>query len=248
MKKIFAVILSFTLLFLLTACNNKEEVSNEQNSVQQTDTNLQQNFNDDTKLDELNSLDNSNSEVSKESNILIAYFSRVGNMNFEEDINVVTSASLNMKENNIVGNNEILAQIVQEVTGGELFFIETSQKYPAQYSDTTAQAKEEQNNNERPEISSHIEDMSVYDTIILIYPIWWGTLPQSVFTFLEEYDFSEKTIIPICTHEGSGLGNSVNDIEMLCPNSQVLEGFSIKGSNVSDAKEDIKTKFIDITQ
>ncbi|MBD5511517.1 MAG: hypothetical protein HDR08_09745 [Lachnospiraceae bacterium] len=106
------------------------------------------------------------------SNILIAYFSRVGNMDFDEDIDAVTSASVNMDGRNVSGNAQLLAEMAQEVTGGELFFIETVEKYPAEYRGTTDQAKTEQNDDARPELSSHVENMDVYDTIVLIFPNW----------------------------------------------------------------------------
>jgi flavodoxin len=77
--------------------------------------------------------------------------------------------------------------------------------------------------------------MSQYDTIILGYPNWWGTMPMAVFTFLEQYDFTGKTIIPFCTHEGSGMGHSVGDIKQICPGVTVLEGTPIHGSTASQA-------------
>jgi flavodoxin len=83
--------------------------------------------------------------------------------------------------------------------------------------------------------------MDQYDTIILGYPNWWGTFPMAVFTFLEEYDFSGKTILPFCTHEGSGLGGSERDIRKLCPEAKVLPGLAIRGGSVKNAAETIKS-------
>lgn len=82
--------------------------------------------------------------------------------------------------------------------------------------------------------------MDQYDTIILGYPNWWGTFPMAVFTFLEEYDFTGKTILPFCTHEGSGLGGSERDIKRICPTATVAKGLAIHGSNVKNANETIK--------
>jgi len=79
-----------------------------------------------------------------------------------------------------------------------------------------------------------MENMEEYDTVILGYPNWWGTMPMAVHTFLESYDFSGKTIFPFCTHEGSGLGHSVKDIERLCLNSKVKRGLAIHGTSVLD--------------
>ncbi|MBD5524321.1 MAG: flavodoxin [Lachnospiraceae bacterium] len=179
-------------------------------------------------------------EEETESNILIAYFSRVGNMDFDEDIDAVTSASVNMDGSDVSGNAQLLAEMAQEVTGGDMLFIETVEKYPAEYRGTTDQAKTEQNNDARPELSSHVENMAAYNTVILIYPNWWGTLPQPVFTFLEEYDFSGKTIMPLCTHEGSRLGRSESDIASLCPGAQLLDGLSVRGSDAGSAQTEVE--------
>ena len=81
--------------------------------------------------------------------------------------------------------------------------------------------------------------MDDYDVIFLGYPNWWGTIPMPLYTFLEEYDFSGKTIIPFCTHEGSRLGSSVQDITALCPQSTILDGLAVRGGNVSDAQDDV---------
>ncbi|MDE7202557.1 MAG: flavodoxin, partial [Lachnospiraceae bacterium] len=143
-------------------------------------------------------------------------------------------------------NAQLLAEMAQGVTGGDLFFIETVEKYPAAYRGTTDQAKEEQNDDVRPELVSHVEDMESYDTIILIYPNWWGTLPQAVFTFLEEYDFSGKTIWPLCTHEGSRLGKSESDIAELVPDAQLVKGLAIKGDSVGSAQTDVEAWLSDL--
>ena len=172
------------------------------------------------------------------SNILIAYFSRVGNMNYEEGVDATTSASVNL-DDGLAGNAELLAHMAQEVTGGDLFFIETVDKYPAQYRATTDQAKTEQNDNTRPELASHVDNMDAYDTVILVYPNWWGDLPMAVFTFLEEYDFSGKTILPLCTHEGSGLSRTESTITDLFPEATVLDGLSVRGGNAASAQADV---------
>lgn len=171
--------------------------------------------------------------------ILIAYFSRVGNSNLEDGVDAVTSASINLSGGAISGNSQLLALQAQEATGGDLFFIETADKYPSTYRGTTNQAKEEQNINARPALASHVENIDAYDTVILVYPNWWGTLPMPLFTFLEEYDFSGKTILPICTHEGSGMGTSENDLAALCPDAQLMSGLAIRGGNAASSAADV---------
>ena len=164
----------------------------------------------------------------KEEKCLIAYFSREGN-------NYVSGKIVNLP----VGNTKVVADMIRGIIGGDLFRIDTVRSYPRDYTATTNVAKKELNDNARPELSSHVENMASYNVIFLGYPSWWGTMPMPVFTFLEEYDFSGKTIVPFCTHEGSGLGRSENDIAKLCPKATLLKGLAIQGSRVSAAKNDV---------
>ena len=159
---------------------------------------------------------------------MAVYFSREGN-------NYVSGNIVNLP----IGNTEVVAGMIQEMTGSDAFKIETVKSYPEDYTETTEVAKAELRDNARPELLSHVEDMASYNVIILGYPNWWGTMPMPVFTFLEEYDFSGKTIIPYCTHEGSGLGHSERDIVKMCPNAAVLTGLAIHGSCVSSARKDV---------
>jgi flavodoxin len=161
---------------------------------------------------------------------LIAYFSRKGN-------NYVEGSIVNLP----VGNTEVIAKKIQELTGSDMFHIKTVKSYPEDYTEATDVAQEELRKNSRPELTGIVEDMDSYDVIYIGYPNWWGTMPMAVFTFLESYDFSGKTIIPYCTHEGSGLGRSVKDIKKLCPGSSVLDGLAIKGSNVNSTQNDLSS-------
>ncbi|WP_062376959.1 flavodoxin [Treponema endosymbiont of Eucomonympha sp.] len=94
----------------------------------------------------------------------------------------------------------------------------------------------EMNANARPELCTHVENMGAYDTIYLCYPNWCGTIPMAVATFLEEYDFSGKTIIASCTHFGSGFGNSIQDIQGLAPAAKVVQGYNGSGRNIQRTK------------
>jgi flavodoxin len=161
---------------------------------------------------------------------LVAYFSRKGN-------NYVSGSIVNLPG----GNTEIAATMIQELTECDMFQIDTVEVYPVDYTETTEVAQQELRKNVRPELKSHVDNMESYDVIFLGYPNWWGTMPMGVFTFLEEYDFSGKTILPFCTHEGSGMGHSESDIKRLCPNANVLKGLSIKGGSVKNAKNDISS-------
>ncbi|TGU72350.1 flavodoxin [Geomonas terrae] len=160
---------------------------------------------------------------------LIAYYSRAGN-------NYVGGNIVNLP----VGNTEVAAEIIQQLTGAAMFKIDTIKQYPADYGETTEISKKELRQNTRPDLSAHLEDISEYGIIYLGYPNWWGTMPMALFTFLEEYDFSGKTIIPFCTHEGSGMGRSEKDIRKLCPAATVLRGLSIVGGSVRTAEEPIR--------
>lgn len=139
------------------------------------------------------------------------------------------------------GNTKAAAKNIQENIGGELFEIKTAEPYPIDYNAVVDKAKKEQNADYRPKLTAKIENMNAYDVIFIGYPNWWATMPMGVFTFLEEYDFSGKTMIPFCTHEGSGLGRSERDIKKLCPNSTVLEGLAIRGSSVHKAQNSVSS-------
>ena len=160
---------------------------------------------------------------------LIAYFSRA-------DENYFNGAIRSVK----VGNTEIAANLLRELTGADLFRIEPVQPYSRDYNECIAQAQEDQRRDARPALKTHPESLEGYDTIYLGYPNYWGTLPMPVFTFLEGLDFTGKTIKPFCTHEGSGMGRSAEDIRRLCPGARVEEGLPIHGSFAAQSKEALK--------
>lgn len=134
------------------------------------------------------------------------------------------------------GNTETMAETIAENTNSDTFKIETTTAYPADVDDTIDLARDEQDEEARPELKNSLDNLADYDVIFLGYPIWWGTLPMGVFTFLDENDFNGKTIIPFATHEGSVLGSSVEDIRENTNGATVLEGLSIQGSEI-DASE-----------
>lgn len=134
-----------------------------------------------------------------------------------------------------VGNTEILARKIQGIIGGDIFHIENAEPYPSDHMELIEVAKQELHRNDRPKLAANVGSVDKYDIIFLGYPNWWGTMPMAVHTFLESSDFTGKTIIPFCTHEGSGMGHSVADIRRLCPGATVLEGVAIRGGNVSHA-------------
>lgn len=135
------------------------------------------------------------------------------------------------------GNAKTLAGQIARETGGDLFEIKTVNAYPSTYNECVAVAREEQNANARPGLSGSVSNMAQYGTVFLCYPNWWGTLPMGVFTFLEAYDFSGKTMYPLVTHGGSRFGRSLDDIKRLCPRTTVGDGLSVSAfdTNPKDA-------------
>jgi flavodoxin len=135
------------------------------------------------------------------------------------------------------GNARGLAGQIAEATGGDLFEIKTVNTYPDTYNECIAVAREEQNNNARPALSGGVANIAQYNTVFLCYPNWWGTLPMGVFTFLESYNFSGKTIYPLITHEGSRFGRSLDDIKKICPQVVLGEGLAVSAfdTNPKDA-------------
>ncbi|MHB9295900.1 hypothetical protein PilKf_01654 [Pillotina sp. SPG140] len=134
------------------------------------------------------------------------------------------------------GNARVLAGQIATTTGGDLFEIKTATIYPDTYNECIEVAKQEQNRNARPTLSSSVSNMAQYNTVFLCYPNWWGTLPMALFTFLETYDFSGKTMYPLITHGGSRFGRSLDDIKKLCPRAVIGEGLSVSAfdSNPKD--------------
>lgn len=175
-----------------------------------------------------------------ESKTLVVYFSRVGITPFDDNVDASSSASINIRDGELVGNMQYLAEFIAEETGGDLFQIITEKEYPVEYRATTDLAAVEQEDDERPALTSHVENMDQYDVIFLGYPNWWGTLPQAVMTFLEEYDFNGKTIVPFCSHGGSRLGRGPQDIAALCPDAQLLDGLAVSGSAVAGAQAEVQ--------
>ena len=152
-------------------------------------------------------------EMSKK---LIAFYSRA-------DDNYVNGLIKTLE----VGNTEVAAGIIKELTGADLFKLEQLKPYARDYNECIAQAQADQRQNARPDLKSFPETLDEYDVIYLGYPNYWSTMPMAVFTFLEHFDFSGKTIKPFCTHEGSGLGSSLSDIKKLCPAAKVEKGLAI---------------------
>ncbi len=137
------------------------------------------------------------------------------------------------------GNTHIIADQIHKKTEGDIFEIQSVKPYPENYNAVVEQARQELKLDYKPALKTRIENIKSYDVIFICYPNWWATFPAPVKTLLSEYDLGGKTLIPVCTHEGSGLGKSVTDIRKLCPDAEVLDGLAIRGGNVSGAQHEV---------
>ena len=164
------------------------------------------------------------------SKTLIAYFSRA-------DENYFGGAMRYVK----VGNTEIVCGILQKLIDADTFKIEMKEPYSPVYMTCIEEAKRDLRAKARPELVALPESLDAYDTIVLAYPNYWGTMPMAVFSFLESLDFSGKTILPLCTNEGSGMGGSERDIRRTCPGAAVKAGLSVTGSAAGDSEGSVKS-------
>ena len=131
------------------------------------------------------------------------------------------------------GNTMIVARMIAEKTGADLFEIRTAKPYPEGYTVTTEIAKRELNANARPELAED-KDVKEYDTVFLGYPIWWGEPPMAVLTWLEAHDFAGKTVIPFATHEGSGMGRSERTLKKTLPGAKFGAPLALRGATAQN--------------
>ena len=139
-----------------------------------------------------------------------------------------------------VGNTEIVVNLMKEVIDADTFKIEMKDPYSPVYMTCIDEAKKDLQNNARPELTNYMDSIDEYDTVVLAYPNYWGTFPMAVATFLERYDFSGKTILPLCTNEGSGMGGSERDIKKACPGADIKRGLSVTGSSAESCKPTVE--------
>lgn len=160
--------------------------------------------------------------------ILIAYVSRAGE-NYNVGITDPDSASAAYAGYIEKGNTQIVAEIIADLTGGDLYHITTVEPYPDDYASMLTRAQEELDADARPELAGELPNLDDYDVIMIGYPIWHAATPRPVLTFLERYDLSGKKLVPFNTHEGSGQSGTVSEIEAHAPNAEMLEGIAIQG-------------------
>ncbi len=225
MKKIISGLLCAAFIAGLTGCGSLKQLPIQTESASQIET-------------ETDSKDIGEADKKREK-ILIAYFSVPENVD-TAGADAVAGASIVVSDGEKLGNTEYVANLIQETIGGELFRIETEEEYPLDHDPLVDQASEEKSENFRPELTSHVENFEQYETILLGYPNWWGDMPMPVYSFLEEYDFGAKTVIPFITHGGSGASRTVDTISELQPGALIRDNALILSRNdVADSEETV---------
>ena len=140
------------------------------------------------------------------------------------------------------GNTAKMAEIIADKTGADIFEVKVkNDTYPTEYEPLTQMAKQEQENNFRPEIIGKVENFSDYNTVFIGSPVWWGDMPMALYTFIESYDWDGKTVVPFVTHEGSGLSSIPVNIKN-ATKAKVLNGLAVYGHEAQNEPEKTKTK------
>ena len=235
-----------TTIFALTVAgcsqdNSSGQAADSSNTQEETDGANAQEAPEDTGDTASSDTGTAQEGQSESSNVRIAYFSVPEDVD-TEGIDANAGASIVVRDGQVMGNLEYMADVIQQTIGGDLFRIETVEEYPLDHDPLVDQAAQEQDEEARPELSTQIENPDQYDTILLGYPNWWGDMPMPLYTFLEGYDFSGKTIIPFTAHGGSGFSDTVDTIAELQPDAEVSEeGLSISRNDVADAQAEISS-------
>lgn len=176
-------------------------------------------------------------QTAQDGRVLIAYFT----MPETDGVDTVSGASRVVKNGVVLGNVQFIAQAIQRAAGGDLFAIETVQKYPGSHRPLLEFAADEKQKNARPRLATRISNLDNYDVIFLGYPNWNADLPPALYTFLEEYNFSGKTIVPFNVHGGSGFSNTIRTIARLQPRATVItNGFTVSRNTVGNAENDVR--------
>lgn len=238
-RKIVILSLAGTMIFSLAACGSKDTSQENNNRNAQS---IQESEPDNERMadaEQQNDAADSGTAQNADSNILIAYFTVPEDIDIS-GIDADAGASVVVQNGEAVGNMQFMAETIQQAVGGELFRIETEEEYPLDHDPLVDQAADEQSENARPALSTHIENLEKYDTIFVGYPNWWGDMPQPMYSFFEEYDFSGKTIIPFNSHGGSGFSGTISTITDMQPDAVVIEeGLTISRNDVSDSDQEV---------
>ena len=230
-RSFFVAILAFVMILALTACGSSGNTTESDGTKDQTVSAQSETEN--------------NSEITPESEKAASEPQDGSKESESSDINTEDTNRILVVYFSWSGHLDSMAHWVADETGGDLYRVTAADPYPEDYNATADRAKQEQDDDVRPEISVDItpEQMSEYDTIFFGFPVWWYDLPMPMWTFLENYDFSGKTIIPFFSHEGSSNGaNALPTVEKLAVGATVRsdDALSIRGGNVDSAENDVR--------
>ena len=234
MKKWIVAFLQFCMLLGIAACGAEktENIPMPENKSEEPAANVET-----TPVTEAGAEKPEDSSTNQSgSKILIAYFTWAENTQVENpeevDVDATTSASVLLP-----GNTAKMAGWIQQKVGGDLFSIIVSEPYSSDYDECLDRAADEKAENARPELVNHVDNMEDYDVVFLGFPNWWYTAPMAIFSFIEEYDFSGKTVVPFCAHGTGGLAGSVADITAALPDStEVLEPIGVYRPDIDSAQ------------
>ena len=179
-------------------------------------------------------------------NVLIAYFSLSENTSSSKEeqsgsLDAVSSASVVTDGENAYGNTEYIAKLIQDKTGGNLHQIQTKETYSTGFDEVIDQNHAEMNTSSLPELKDSDLDINQYEIVFIGYPVWSSTIPRAIHSFLNQYDLSGKTVIPFCTHNGYGSGNSYRTIASLCPDATNLDGLAVPAVDVKEAGSSVES-------
>lgn len=166
---------------------------------------------------------------------IVISFTRVGNSDFEPKVDAVSGASLMEENGRLVGNAGLLGDMVVSVTGFDRTEITVEKKYPSSYGGTIAAAREEMNSDYVPVFTGDMPDLSKYDTVVLVFPLWWWTLPVPVSEYVKQADLAGKDIYCLVTHGGSGFGSSIEDLKKITDGNVKEPGLKVKDDVVTQA-------------
>lgn len=215
MKKIKLLIIGIAVILTMTGCDSSHN----------------------TKLPDIDMNTN-------KSKILVAYFSLSNNAPYGSDVEASSSASIVISNDKKIGTTEYIADFIVNKTGGDKYLIQVEDQYSTSFEEVRQRNHNEQDDTTYPKLVSNDLNIDDYDIIFLGYPVWATTIPMVIASFINEYDLSGKTVIPFCSHDGYGSGNSYNEIKELAMNIDLLDGIAIKSTDILTSNEQL-SRWID---
>lgn len=235
-KRLFSILLCMALVLGMAACG-KSDTS--QTKAQENDEKKEQDASQEGTEPEDADEPESQAGQASDGKALVVYFS-VPETDSAEDMNAEEKNSTVVIDGEVLGNTQYVAYVIQENTGADIFRIEPKAPYPMDHAELEEVATEEKSNNAMPEIAAEVENMEQYNTVFLGYPNWYADMPRIIYSFLDKYDLSDKTVVPFVTSGGSGFSDTINTITELEPEAEVItDGLSISRNVVQDAESDI---------